>query len=131
MPILGLTPRTVVRGGREGRAVELRIRTRDESGWTVLAVDGEVDLSTAPTLRVRIEQLIHDGARRLVVSLEDVGFMDSSGLSALVAGYKRMQESEGELSLVCRDRSVLRVFTVTGLDRVFAIHPTVEEAIPS
>lgn len=97
----------------------------------MLAVDGEVDLSTAPTLRVRIEQLIHDGARRLVVSLEDVGFMDSSGLSALVAGYKRMQESEGELSLVCRDRSVLRVFTVTGLDRVFAIHPTVEEAIPS
>lgn len=97
----------------------------------MLDVVGEVDLSTAPTLRDRIEQLIADGTRRLVVSLEDVGFMDSSGLSALLAGYRRMQESDGALSLVCRDRAVLRVFTVTGLDRVFAIHPTVEEATPS
>lgn len=97
----------------------------------MLEVGGEVDLSTAPALRTQIEQLIHDGARRLVVNLEDVGFMDSSGLSALIASYKRMQEADGELAVVCQDRAVLRIFTVTGLDRVFRIHPTVAEAIPA
>jgi anti-sigma B factor antagonist len=128
MPILGGTPLAVVPGGRP---VELRLTTRDENGWTVLDVDGEVDLSSAPTLRSHIEQLIEDGSRKLVISLEEVGFMDSSGLSALVSSYKRMQDAEGELSIVCRDRAVLRVFTVTGLDRVFRIHPSLEEAVPS
>jgi anti-sigma B factor antagonist len=62
------------------------------------------------------------------VSLEQVGFLDSSGLSALVTTRKRMQEAGGELVLVCRRESVLRVFTVTGLDRVFPINGTVAEA---
>jgi anti-sigma B factor antagonist len=97
----------------------------------VLDVDGEVDLSTAPSLRNHIEQLIHDGTRRLVVNLEGVGFMDSSGLSALIVSHKRIQEADGELALVCQDRAVLRIFTVTGLDRVFRIHPTVAEALPA
>jgi anti-sigma B factor antagonist len=94
----------------------------------VLDVEGEIDLSTAPTLRNRIDQLVHDGARRLVVNLERVGFMDSSGLSALVSSMKRMQEADGELALVCAQDSILKVFTVTGLDRVFAIHGSVAEA---
>lgn len=54
--------------------------------------------------------------------------MDSSGLSALITGRKQMQEADGEIALVCTQESVLKVFTVTGLDRVFAIRPSVEEA---
>jgi anti-sigma B factor antagonist len=91
-------------------------------------VDGEVDLSTAPTLRSHIDELIHDGVRRLVVDLERVGFMDSSGLSALVTARKRILEADGEIALVCTQEPVLKVFTVTGLDRVFAIRPSVGEA---
>lgn len=113
---------------RRGPAVELRLDTRNEGEWTVLDVGGEVDLSTAPTLRRRIDALIHDGARRLVVDLERVGFLDSSGLSALVAAMKGMREVGGELALTCRQESVLKLFAVTGLDRMFAIHGTVAEA---
>lgn len=112
-----------------GPAVELRLDTRDEGEWTVLDVDGEIDLSTAPGLRARIEQLIREGTRRLVVSLEHVGFMDSSGLGALVVAMRGMREAGGRMTLICSRESVLRVFTVTGLDRVFAIHASVAEAV--
>ena len=118
-------------GGGSGRgpAVELRLDTRDEGEWTVLDVDGEIDLSTAPGLRARIEQLIRGGTRRLVVSLEHVGFMDSSGLGALVVAMRGMREAGGRMALICSRESVLRVFTMTGLDRVFAIHASVAEAV--
>jgi anti-sigma B factor antagonist len=93
-----------------------------------LDVGGEVDLSTAPALRSRVDQLIHDGVRRLVVDLENVGFLDSSGLSALVSSMRSMEEADGRMSLVCQQDPVLKVFTVTGLDRVFAIHGSLAEA---
>lgn len=95
----------------------------------MLDVDGEVDLSTAPGLRARIEQLIRGGTRRLLVSLEEVGFLDSSGLGALVVAMKGMREAGGRMALICSRESVLKVFTVTGLDRVFAIHASVAEAV--
>ena len=92
---------------------------------------GEVDLSNAPLLRVRIEELLHRGSRRLVVDLQGVGFMDSSGLSVLVASMRRMREAGGELTVACRNGSILKVFTVTGLDRLFAIRGSVDEAMLS
>lgn len=90
---------------------------------------GEVDLSSAPLLRARIEELLHLGSRRLVVDLQGVGFMDSSGLSVLVASMKRMAEAGGELAVACSNESILKVFTVTGLDRLFAIRGSVGEVV--
>ena len=89
---------------------------------------GEIDLSTAPALRTRIDTLIHDGARRLVVSLERVAFLDSSGLSALIAAMKGMQAAGGRLAIACSREPVLKVFAVTGTDRVFTIRGSVAEA---
>jgi anti-sigma B factor antagonist len=91
-------------------------------------VSGELDLSTATGLRDRIVELVQGGVRDLSVNLEEVGFLDSSGLSALVSGLKRMQEADGRLSLVCSNEQILKVFTVTGLDRVFTIHGSVADA---
>jgi anti-sigma B factor antagonist len=102
--------------------------TRTQGDLTVLDVSGELDLSTANALRDRIGELVHQGVRDLSVNLEEVGFLDSSGLSALVSGLKRMQEAGGRLSLVCSNEQTLKVFTVTGLDRVFAIHGSIAEA---
>jgi anti-sigma B factor antagonist len=93
----------------------------------VLDVAGEVDLSTAPAMRARIDELIRDGARSLAVDLADVGFMDSSGLSVLVSAMKRMEGADGRLAIVCARDPVLKVFTITGLDRVFAIHGSLAE----
>jgi anti-sigma B factor antagonist len=124
VPILGVAP-----AGFEGdKAVELRLETRDEGEWTVLDVVGEIDLSTAPALRTRIDTLIHEGARGLVVNLERVAFLDSSGLSALIAAMKAMQAAGGRLAIACSREPVLKVFAVTGTDRVFTIRGSVAEA---
>jgi anti-sigma B factor antagonist len=88
----------------------------------VLDIVGEVDLYTAPALRDRIASLIDGGVRRLVVNLEEVGFLDSSGLGVLIGALRRLKEHDGVLRLVCNEGSTLKVLTVTGLDKVFQIH---------
>jgi anti-sigma B factor antagonist len=80
-------------------------------------------------LRSRIEQVLQDGRRHLVVDLADVSFMDSSGLSVLVSGFKAMREGGGEMSVVCPNAAIAKIFSITGLDRVFPIHPSLDEAL--
>ncbi len=94
-------------------------------------VRGEVDLYTAPSLRDRLVQLVEQGRHNLVVNMEGVEFMDSTGLGVLVAGLKRVREHDGTLALVCTREPVLRVLAITGLDEVFPIHATIEEATGS
>lgn len=86
---------------------------------------------TAPKLRERLVQSVDEGSYKIVVNLQGVSFMDSSGLGTLVGGLKRVKEHEGTLTLVCSRRPVLRVLTITGLTNVFPIYETVEEALAS
>ena len=90
-----------------------------------------MDLYSSPALRERIIQLIDEGRTRVIVSLLEVGFMDSSGLGVLVGGLKRLNERGGKLVLVCAEGSPLKVLTITGLDKVFPVHATLDEALRS
>lgn len=109
--------------------MDLNVRTRAEGDWSVVEVEGEVDMFTAPKLREALVQLVDGGSYRIVVDLEGVSFMDSTGLGTLVGGLKRVKEHEGSLALVCSSRPVMRVLTITGLNNVFPIHPTLDEAL--
>lgn len=95
----------------------------------MLEVGGEVDIYTAPKLREKLVELIDAGNDRIVVDLEGVGFMDSTGLGSLVAGLKRIREQDGELAIVCTREPVLKVLGITGLDRVFPVHDSVVNAL--
>jgi anti-sigma B factor antagonist len=97
----------------------------------VLDIVGEVDLYTAPALRDRIASLIDGGVRKLVVNLEQVGFLDSSGLGVLIGALRRLKERDGDLALVCNEGSTLKVLTVTGLDKVFQIYADLGAATAS
>ena len=108
--------------------IEISVETRSAGGWTIIDVVGEVDVFTAPTLRERIISLVGDGKNRIVVNLEKVAFMDSTGLGVLVGGLKRVKESDGTLALAGAGGTVQRVLSVTGLSSVFPMHPTVEAA---
>ena len=101
----------------------------DRNGHVVLAVEGEVDLSTAPRLREKLVELVSAGHRKLVVDLERVGFLDSSGLGVLVGGLKRARTHDGDITIVCTQRRILKVFEITGLTDVFTICQTVDEAV--
>ena len=97
----------------------------------VVAVRGEIDAHTAPTLKDRLLALVTDGVDRVVVDLREVGFIESVGLGALVAVRKRLRPSDKSLCLVLGDDQTVirRTFEITGLDKIFPIHPTVEAAV--
>ena len=112
-------------------AVDLSLNTRTQGEHTVLEVSGEVDVYTAPALRDRITDLLDAGQHLLVVDLGGVEFLDSTGLGVLVAGLNRAREVGGSLALVCPQERVLKLFRITGLDEVFTVHSTVDEALAS
>lgn len=99
------------------------------SPYTVLSVLGEVDVYTAPRLREKLVELVSDGHRRIVADLEAVDFLDSTGLGVLVGGLKRLRSFDGDLSLVCTQPRILKVFEITGLTNVFRISGSIDEAI--
>lgn len=109
--------------------MELSLATRTIAEHTVLEVGGEVDVYTAPRLRERLVELIDGGAPHVIVDLNRVDFLDSTGLGVLVGGLKRVRAHEGSLRLVCNQERILKIFRITGLTKVFPIHQSVDEAV--
>ena len=95
----------------------------------VIELGGEVDLYTAPEFKERMVELIESGKKQIVVDLSKATFIDSTTLGVLVGGVKRLRQNDGQLSLVCSDRNITKIFEITGLDRVFTIYPTRDEAV--
>lgn len=108
--------------------IELGLEVSERDGWSVLSVSGEVDVATAPRLRERLVGLVGEGRTKIVVDLEQVDFIDSTGLGVLVGALKRVRTNDGDLALVCTGARILKVFEITGLTKVFAIHRSVDDA---
>jgi len=100
----------------------------DESTY-VIALAGEVDLYTAPEFKQQLLDVIGEGGKDVVVDFSDTTFIDSTTLGVLVGGVKRLRAQDGRLALVCSDRNIRKIFEITGLDRVFTIYPTRDEAL--
>src|SRR4029079_6708753 len=98
-------------------------------GGYVISLAGEVDLYTAPEFKQQLIDVINRDARNGVVDFSDTTFIDSTTLGVLVGGVKRLRPNGGQLSLVCSDRNITKIFEITGLDRVFTIYGTREEAV--
>lgn len=107
-----------------------RIRERDIDGRTsVVSVDGEIHVSTAPEFSERLNAAIEAGRTALVLDLSDVAFIDSTGLSVLLNGLRRVTRAGGRMALVCSNPTVLRLFEITRLDSTFDIYPGLEPAL--
>ena len=109
--------------------MELGLDVTESDGATVLAVRGEVDVYTAPRLREKLVELVAQGRYTIVVDLEAVDFLDSTGLGVLVGGLKRVRSHDGDLILVCTHQRILKVFEITGLTKVFTIHDSLDAAV--
>jgi len=110
--------------------VNFDIKTEQlEEGGYVISLAGEVDLYTAPEFKAQLLDVIGQGAKQVIVDFTDTTFIDSTTLGVLVGGVKRLRSNDGELSLVCNDRNITKIFEITGLDRVFTIYPTRAEAV--
>lgn len=116
---------------RKWLIVELTVNSREEGGRTVVAVEGEIDVYTAPVLREHLNDLVGEGKNHLLIDMSGVDFLDSTGLGVLVGSLKRIRSQDGSLQLVCDQEKILKVFRITGLTKVFPIYPTIEQAVAS
>jgi anti-sigma B factor antagonist len=98
-------------------------------GVFVIALTGEIDLYTAPEFKQQLLDVIGQGARHVIVDLTDTTFIDSTTLGVLVGGVKRLRPEGGQLSIVCSDRNITKIFEITGLNRVFPIYETRAEVL--
>ncbi len=108
--------------------MDLSLDNRTKGERMVVDVGGEIDVYTAPKLRERLVELINSGHYHLIVNLEGVDFLDSTGLGVLVGALKRVRAHEGSLLLVCTQERLLKIFRITGLAKVFPIYDSVEAA---
>ena len=106
--------------------MELSLETRESDGTTILAVGGEIDVYTAPKLRDQITELVSNGVYHIIIDMEAVEFLDSTGLGVLVGGLKKVRAHDGSLQLICNQERLLKIFRITGLAKVFTIHSSAE-----
>ena len=107
----------------------LEIETRDP--WTVVSVHGEIDAYTSPQLRSKLREVIDRGSLDLLIDLEGVGFMDSTGLGVLIGALKRLRDRDGRVALVVTRPPLLRILRITGLDQVFTLYESLDGAVAS
>jgi anti-sigma B factor antagonist len=95
----------------------------------VVAVRGEIDLFTAPEVKTALGGAIDAGKIRVVVDLSETTFLDSTALGVLIGAVKRLRSREGALTIVNVDANIAKTFEITGLDQIFTIRPTRDEAV--
>jgi anti-sigma B factor antagonist len=100
----------------------------DDSSY-VISLAGEVDLYTAPEFKQQLLDVINQGAKEVIVDFSNTTFIDSTTLGVLVGGVKRLRTNDGQLALVSSDRNITKIFEITGLDRVFTIYGSRDEAV--
>lgn len=93
---------------------DLTIAVSSEDGVRVVRAVGELDASTAALLRAAVDDGFNDGASSVVLDLEGVSFIDSSGLSVLIHAYKEAKDRDGELTLRAPSAAVVRLLDMTG-----------------
>ena len=109
--------------------MDLKLGHYRKDGIEVVTVEGEIDIYTAPRLRELLIDLVSKNNYQLIVNLDKVAFLDSTGLGVLVGGLKRVRAHDGWLDLVCTQERILKIFKITGLTKVFGIYQTVDQAI--
>ena len=95
----------------------------------VVSVSGELDIATADRLAEELERTVERNARRVIVDLVGLTFIDSVALGVLTEEARRLRSTGGTCIVVSQDPRILRVFEITGLDRIFRIERSLAEAV--
>ncbi|MGH3320813.1 MAG: STAS domain-containing protein [Streptosporangiaceae bacterium] len=111
--------------------MDLPVGVRRLDDRVVVSPSGELDLYTAPSFQSMLVDLLREGTERLVVDMSEVSFCDSSGVNVLLTALKRARAEGGTVILAGVKQPVSKVFEITGLQRVFVIHPTAADALAS
>lgn len=108
--------------------MDIKINSKDVEGGALLSIHGEIDVYTSPKVKESIISLIDRGKYNIVVNLEEVRYIDSTGLGVLIGALKKLREHSGNITLVCSNPQIKKIFQITGLVKIFGIFKSEEEA---
>jgi anti-sigma B factor antagonist len=108
--------------------MDLVVRVDDHDGWRVVRLHGDLDLATALALREQVIRVLTSGPPRVILDLEGVDFIDSTGLGVIVGLLKRARGLGGDLRLVCTRQAIHDLFELTSLDTALPLSATVDAA---
>ncbi len=109
--------------------MELAVQVDEQGGWAVVRVNGDVDMTTAPRLREQVIRVVVDGQAHVILDLDRVDFIDSTGLGVVVGLLKRTRSQGGDLRLVSTRSSLRKVLELTALDQALPMMESVAAAI--
>jgi anti-sigma B factor antagonist len=108
---------------------DLSIHVHKKGEMPIFELTGSLDIATAPTVRAALLEAADKGDHRIVVDLERVDFLDSTGLGAMIGAQRRAKEAGGEIRLVVQEGQILRLLRITGLLKAFGVYVTLEDAL--
>lgn len=114
---------------KELTGVDLVIADYQDGDVTVITLAGDLDVTSAPALRAALDRHIRSRRLRLVLDLERVTFIDSAALGVIVGRMRLTRMSNGSMRIVCTVPRITRILTITGLERIFPVHESCEEAV--
>ncbi len=110
--------------------MDIKVNVRESEGDAyVVDLTGEIDVYTSPKVKDAITELIDQEHYNLVINLEKVRYIDSTGLGVLIGGLKRVREHGGSVSLVCTNPQIKKIFDITGLVKIFGIFDDEQSAM--
>ena len=110
--------------------MDIKVNVREAQGESyVVDLNGEIDVYTSPKVKDAIGDLIDKGHYNLVINLEKVRYIDSTGLGVLIGGLKRVREHGGTVNLVCTNPQIKKIFDITGLVKIFGIYDDEDAAM--
>ncbi|MDO8682527.1 MAG: STAS domain-containing protein [Armatimonadota bacterium] len=110
-------------------SIRLESSVRERDGLKVLDVTGEIDVYTAPKFKDAVNSIISTGQNHLIINMENVTYMDSSGFGTLLSATKRLRPEGGTVNLVKCNNPISRMLRITRLDTIFGTYPSEDEAI--
>lgn len=109
----------------------MEIKQRSNNDVIILDIEGEIDLYNAPEIKDIINQLIEDQKYNVIINLEKVTYIDSSGIGALISSLSNLKKYQGGLKIINVYASVRKVFELTKLTSFFEIFDSENEALES
>jgi anti-sigma B factor antagonist len=106
-----------------------RVEVRNEGPASVLALSGELDLASSPTLEQELDRALEAGTSQLIVDLRELEFMDSTGLSVIVKAHQRVEEAGGQFGVVKGSTQVQRLLSLTGVAERITVADSPEELL--
>ena len=120
----------MAQGRLEGDSVDIKVNVREvQPDCYAVELSGEIDVYTSPKVKDAITDLIDRGVYHLVINLENVRYIDSTGLGVLIGGLKRVREHGGTVNLVCNNPQIKKIFDITGLVKIFGIFESEDDAM--